>query len=241
MGDLNSIGGGYMDSELVDKYRAEWEALRGKPLPENAHVQPANPLLLDVPNAYFDADRKAMIFGQETNGWEDFFPCEGGVDHLLRVYRKFYNEGNCYRYGGQFWNGFKRFKKGLEERLNPSGSRLHVLWNNVVKIGRAHDRGKPPAPILDWQGRWFEVVKFEISHLQPTVVLLLSGSNYDAEIRRIYRDAQFEAINERPVRQLARVKADGLPYNSIRTYHPGYLFRIGFAQYLNDILDAIRL
>lgn len=110
----------------------------------------------------------------------------------------------------------------------------------MIKIGKADDRGKPPAPILDWRGRWFEVVRFEISHLQPTVVLFLSGPNYDDELRRIYSDAQFEAINKRRcVRHLARVKADGLPSNSIRTYHPNYLFRIGFNEYLNEILKAL--
>jgi hypothetical protein len=228
-----------MDSELVKRYRDEWESLRSKPLPKTADGdQPANPLLLDVPKDYFDAGRKVMIFGQETNGWEHVFPCEGGVDHLLEVYKCFYHiQGG---YNSQFWNGFRQFKRGFEERLEPAGSKLQVMWNNVIKIGKADDRGKPPAPILDWQGRWFEVVRFEISHLQPTVVLFLSGPNYDDEIRRIYSDAQFEAINERRgVRHLARVKAHGLPYNSIRTYHPNYLFRIGFNEYLNEILNAL--
>lgn len=180
-----------MNSALVDRYRGEWESLRGGPFPEIlSGDRPTNPLLLDVPDAYFDADWKVMIFGQETNDWEGFFPCEGGVDHLLKTYREFYNNGGCYVYGGHFWNGFKRFKQALEEGLRPTGSTVHVLWNNVIKIGKAYDKGKPAAPIRNWQRSWFEVVRFEINHLQPTVVLFLSGPEYDTEICQICPGAE---------------------------------------------------
>ena len=97
------------------------------PLPASPH-QPTKPLLLDVPSAYFEVDCKAMIFGQETNDWEGSFPHEGGVNHLLKAFRDFYNEGCCYGYDGQFWDGIKKFKRVLEELYPRSGKSLHLLW-----------------------------------------------------------------------------------------------------------------
>lgn len=182
-----------------------------------------------------------MIFGKETNDWEGFFPHAGGVDHLLRTYGEFYNDGDCYAYAGHFWNGFKRFKLAFEESAKPAGRKVQGLWNNVIKIGRAYDKGKPSAAFLSWQQGWFDVVRFEMNHLQPTIVLFLSGPDYDGEIRKAFPDAEYQALSQRPVRELARVRAAGLPYDSVRTYHPNYLFRVGFPRYLEEIVASLRL
>jgi len=46
------------------------------------------PLFLDIPQTYFDAKYKIMIFGQETNGWYTF---KGDtVKRLMEQYCKFH-------------------------------------------------------------------------------------------------------------------------------------------------------
>ena len=121
----------------------------------------------------------------------------------------------------------------------PSEKTVSILWNNLIKIGIAHQKGTPNNIILKWQDNWFDVVSFEISNLEPDIVIFFSGPNYDEHIKKIYKDATFHAINSRNIRQLARVKSCGLPINSIRTYHPNYLWRNGFYAYLDEIIGAI--
>ena len=57
-----------MYSLLIDRYQKEWDAsISSFTLTSFNEEYPTNPLLLDVPSGYFDADLKIMIFGQETN------------------------------------------------------------------------------------------------------------------------------------------------------------------------------
>lgn len=230
-----------MRTELLNRYHEEWNALLRKHAMKNFGVeQPTNPLLLEVPPSYFAADYRVMIFGQETNNWEGVFPHVGGVGHLLKVYEGFYTEGQGYPHGGQFWNGVKKLKGALEGHPALSEKSVAVLWNNLIKIGKAKNKGMPNEAIREWQSRWFDVIAWEVKELKPNLVIFFSGPNYDWFIKRIFDDADFQDIGERPVRQLARVRSGRLPTNSIRTYHPNYLWRHGFYEYLAEIIAAIR-
>jgi hypothetical protein len=231
-----------MSTELRHRYQEEWNALLLNELTTDVGgEEPTNPLLLDAPPDYFAANYRVMIFGQETNDWEGVFPHNSGVDHILKTYRGFYTSGHCYAYGGQFWNGVSKLITALEEQPGPSGKNMAVIWNNLIKIGKANAKGNPGATILGWEDRWFDVVAFEVRELNPNLVIFFSGPNYDRFITRIFDDAEFEGINSRPARQLARVKSRQLPADSIRTYHPNYLWRHGFYEYLAEIVGAIRL
>jgi len=233
-----------MIPSLLERYEREWADLQRKPIPASPD-RPTNPLLLNVSPSYFEADCKVMIFGQETNDWEGPFPTEGGVDDLLMTYDSFYNTGYCYsRYGGAFWNGIGEFKRPLDELLRPSGRAIQIIWNNVIKIGKANEKNKPSAAILEWEDAWFDVVRFEVSTLKPDVIVFFCGWRYDPYINRIFPGASYERVNQRrSAKELARVKlAEFLPDGStIRTYHPGYLWRVGFDEYLKETVAAIRL
>jgi hypothetical protein len=179
-----------------------------------------------------------MVFGQETNDWESRFPHRGGVRHLLDTYREFFISGYCYKRGGQFWNGVSRLRGAMCDRRS-SSSAVGLIWNNLIKIGRAGEKGAPGESVLSWQDRWFDVVSFEVQALKPDVLVFFTGPNYDRWISRIFGDVTFEAVSDRPERQLARVKAKGLPFNAIRTYHPNYLWRNDFYSYLDDMMLAL--
>jgi hypothetical protein len=182
-----------------------------------------------------------MVFGQETNDWEGVFPHEEGVEHILKTYETFYTERQCYRRGGHWWNGIKKLVGVLEGQTNASGKSIAVLWNNLIKVGEAEKKGMPTEGIRDWQRRWFDVTAWEVNELNPNLVIFFSGPHYDWFIQRIFDDAQFQTVNGRTKSQFARVKSRNLPLDSIRTYHPNYLWRHGFYEYLADIVGAIRL
>ncbi len=225
---------------LLDKYQSEWDDLCSNYANFSfIDEMPANPLLLEVPPMYYEADCKVMIFGKETNGWENIFPHTGGVSHILNIYDLFYNKGGCYNRSTPFWNAEKKFERVLIEKLKPSGRSLSILWNNVIKIGSANAKGTPGDIILKWEDKWFDIVLFEIKELKPDIVIFFSGHDYDKYIRRIFSEATFERVNERTEKQLARVKSPWLPENSIRTYHPQYLYFNGLDKYLNDIIGAL--
>lgn len=67
-----------------------------------------NPLLLKSPVNYFESDYKIIFFGQETNIWLKEINAgrfNGDIAKIANLYERFYLKGNCYKYGGQFWNG----------------------------------------------------------------------------------------------------------------------------------------
>ncbi len=235
-----------MIHSLLNRYEKEWAELQGKPIPAGT-IRPTNPLLLNVPPAYFNADYKVMVFGQENNDWERAFPHQGGVSHMLEKYQKFYNEGDCYtKQGGQWWNGIKNFKARLQERSRSNGKSVHLLWNNLIKIGKKGEKGVPPQAIIDWQDKWFDLVRYEVCELSPNIVVFFAGPSYDRYIERIFPNTTFAEVNHRPVRQLARITASGfLPERSvIRTYYPNFLYHQGrarFAEIMAEIIVAVEM
>lgn len=76
--------------------------------------------------------------------------------------------------------------------------------------------------ILDWQRG---CLTNEIRILRPTAVVFFTGPYYDEVLKDEFQGAELAAVNDRPVRQFARVIHNSLPRNSFRTYHPSYLHR----------------
>lgn len=176
-----------------------------------------------------------MYFGQEANGWEGPFHKSKGVEHLLDIYDGFANNAGGPRYGGQFWNAVKE--------LNRSFSKLHAspsfTYNNIVKIGKHESKGKPSEPLLRWQKAWFQVIREEIRILAPDLIVFFTGPHYDKFLQEAFGSVEFSQVGVRSIRQLSRVRAQGLPVNTFRTYHPNYLWRHNFYSYEKDIIAAI--
>ena len=194
-------------------------------VPTSRNGGPANPLLVSPPEDYFGSGLRIMYFGQETNGYEGSYEGSRGIDHLLGVYKRFTTENNGFpRYGGQFWNAIKHF----QGRFHVRDASTRYVWNNLIKIGKDHSKGRPSTKIMEWQFPWIDVVKKEVDILDPHVVIFFSGPNYDSLLKRTFEDATFEPVLGFELRKLAKVKSKYLPDNSFRTYHPGYLYRHGF-------------
>ncbi|AMR26824.1 hypothetical protein A0257_06680 [Hymenobacter psoromatis] len=200
---------------------------------------PASPLLLKVGNeqAHQNADIKIVIFGQETNSWYESF--HGDTDAILGYYDKFFNSGDYKRYGGQFWNGVARFISMLQERY-PSKT-IHLLWNNLVKIGKDAGRGFPSNIIHEVERRELDVIQEELSILQPTIALFFTGPNYDSIIAEVFHNPEFYPIMDNfSVRQLATLTIPNAG-QAFRTYHPGYLWRNNINHYFQAIINKVTL
>jgi hypothetical protein len=203
--------------------------------PKSDEGGPANPLLINPHNNYSSSDLKVMYFGQETNGYEGAYSESKGIDHLLDVYDGFVNKRGCYAYRGQFWNGVKHFQlafKGIH-------SNSEFVWNNIVKVGKDWSKGCPSEKVLMWQKPWSNIIPQEVKILSPDVVIFFTGPNYDHLIKNTFTDVNFEPVGDFSIRQLAKINSENLPCNTYRTYHPGYLWRIGFHKVKDAIIDNI--
>jgi len=203
-------------------------------LPVDKQNMPANPLLISPSFEYPNAALKIMYFGQETNGWEGVFRGSEYIDELMGLYDGFTNQGGGFNYGGQFWNAVRSFHSEFKFRQD----KVSFIWNNLIKIGKAFDRGTPCKEVLKWQEHWCDVIRNELIILRPNVVIFLSGPNYDWMISKIFSPVVFEPIDGYNLREVARVKSDSLPLSSFRTYHPGYLYRFGFSGVRDYIVNT---
>lgn len=207
-----------------------------KPISDEVSGGPAFPMLIQLPDGYEQAGLKIAYFGQETNGWEGRFDASKTVDDLRRVYHRFANEGDGFRYRGHYWNAIRNFQKAFQQ-FDPSS---RFTAGNVIRMGRWDAKGSPPEAVIIWQDHWFNVTLQEIKILMPDVVIFMSGPRYDGLMARSFPNVSFEQVNARPVRQFARVIHEALPRHSYRTYHPRYLWGHGFHEVRSHILEDLR-
>ncbi|MTI20906.1 hypothetical protein E1176_07725 [Fulvivirga sp. RKSG066] len=197
-----------------------------------------NPLLIQVDNNYEKADMKIMIFGQETNSWLSEINrgvfC-GEIQPVLECYKSFFLSGNCFKYGGSFWNGIKRFKSNLKSEY--PNIQFSWIWNNIVKVGKC-EKGYPYAT-HSLTDTLFDVTREEIKILKPDLFIFFTGPNYDSEIRKFLGEFESVVISKFGTRQLSKISNSVLK-NAYRTYHPNYLWRKGIHSYLSPILMDLR-
>jgi hypothetical protein len=194
-----------------------------------------HPLLICTHKEYEDAKVKIMFFGQETNDWYGEWQTTE-VDALVRKYHDFFCSGYCYTYGRHFWNGIGHFSRAISGALAED---LGLLWNNIVKIGKCGTKGRPSERVIGVQFKRFNVFTSEIRITRPDKVLFFTGPYYDDLLAHAFPGVRFTAIRGWPSRALSRLEADGLPGLALRTYHPNFLWRNRFHDYLDAIANEI--
>jgi len=233
------------NEQLFKLYSSKWDNLNSelnRILEDgDSDIKPANPLLIhiDSEDDWEKADIRLMFFGQETNGWfgewrEESRPGRPGIADLQEVYDVFFNKNAGY--GGQFWNGIKRFKKLLQEKYPEK--KISWIWNNVVKTGKEDAKGLPPDYIYEVEREHFPVIKDELKITKPNLVLFLTGPNYDGIIKDNFGEIAYQAVTPYSARQISQVTIDNVPF-AFRTYHPGYLYRNNIDGFFNAIIEQI--
>ena len=174
-----------------------------------------NPLLVDIPDGYFGSQKtRVMIFGQETNDWHGEFKQEIDYSEFVKKYHRFFiDKKSKYSNSGIFM----QFLNSLEEDIKGEAS---VVWNNVVKIGKAKGAGLPSANILEWQKNLNKFIEQEIEILKPQDIIFLTGPSYDKFLPSKPSNIE-KYTNEFKPRQIGKLECCGVP--ALRTYHPKYL------------------
>jgi hypothetical protein len=228
-----------INKQLQELYLSKWsdisetliEIADGDPAPE-----PTNPLLIHInrEKEWVKADVRVMIFGQETQDWEQA-PGKS-IEHLCDVYHRFFNENHGKP--SQFWNGFARFETILGAKY--PDKKIRYVWNNIIKIGKEDAPGRPPQNIYNAERQFFHVIPDEVKILNPNIILFLTGPNYDDVIRDNFGEDIYSLVPPYSERQLAKVSIPAVDF-AFRTYHPNWLWRNDIDSYFNEIIKNIIL
>ncbi len=198
----------------------------------------ANPLLMQCwEKEYLSSKYKVLFLGQETNGWndEDDLDKETLEKSIMQLYVDFRLALNPPPHWVRSKSSFWRYVRDVNRELNGEDKEVNFLWSNVLKFGRREGIGKPNEKVLNAEKKYFNVLQEEINIIKPDVVIFFSGPNYDNHIRERVDGVVFEKCSDYSERKLSRLSHPLLPKHSFRTYHPGYLQRIGG----KDIVDVI--
>jgi hypothetical protein len=96
-----------------------------------------------------------------------------------------------------------------------------------LKIGKS-ESGTPQQGLINYTIDYFNVIPQEIEILKPNVLLFLSGHTYDDHIRKTIGNFSIVPIEGFSTNELCILKFDNISVDlAIRTYHPGYLQRLG--------------
>ena len=163
----------------------------------------SKPLLISVPDGYDKQTTKLLVFGKQTKGWgSEVDNCD--IEKLLQLY-----EGFSFGKKGTspFWSFIRKIEQTFE--IEP----YKITWNNLNKCDYKTDR---PIDVEKRIFKCFPVIPEEVKIICPSLVLFLTGTNFDEHLRRTFQDIEFIPIDN----QLCRVSSNLLPYHSYRTYHP---------------------
>ncbi len=180
-------------------------------------IKPALPLLLWIPDCevYGNADIKVMIFGRETNNWNDRahrkdypnfaynfgletsediqYEISGRHDVFPEIYGicDIYNEYQNKDEAPQ--TPFTKRKDVFVDMLKKAlpDKKIECVWNNVYKVGigvagKGRCCGQPTAEIQNIVSSRFNVVPDEIEILKPDILIFLTGISADSAIMRTF-------------------------------------------------------
>lgn len=233
-------------NELYERYRsAPSQAVRE--LAPNFFA----PLLLSLPDDWVGASHRLAFVGQETLGWqwtrehsgpmgyelthpdvhslEEFFDLTGSTDALVDGYRQFdFASRQPVTHRSPFWRYFREAKNALMVK----GESTSAVFTNVIRCAVDAESGftlwsmssDEREAYLSWQ---HGILLQELRIIQPTLIIFVSGPNYDGYLRRELGDLTFDPVPPATARVAARVSGSALTAPAYRTYHPGYLNRNG--------------
>ncbi|MDD4087286.1 MAG: hypothetical protein PHP48_08580 [Bacteroidales bacterium] len=228
-----------INKELRSLYRRHWDSF-SKSLNEIVNddtkiIKPSNPLLISLtqPEIYSEADIKVLIVGQENNDWGGIFCNE--FEKILSIYEYFLpTQRSEFPHRGHFRNHINFFLRKLRY-LNPNKT-VTFLWTNIIKVGKAYDKNRPPQYILNMEREYFRVFSEELRILKPDIVLFMTGK-YDSDIDFQLTDIVRSSMGEVPENLLQKLAIEDVK-KAYRISHPNYLNFKG-KEFYSEIYDLI--
>jgi hypothetical protein len=126
----------------------------------------------------------------------------------------------------------------LEEKF--PDKKIRYIWNNIVKIGKLNEKGRPSDYIYEIERKYFSVIKDELQIIKPNVILFFTGPYYESKITDNFGQLKYTALSPFSDIQLSKVELSGTKF-AFRTYHPQYLFRNGIDNFFKAIINEIKL
>jgi hypothetical protein len=244
-----------------------YEQWRSRGRTEIAHIADAfyPPLLVRQPDDWLNAMHRVAYIGQETLGWgwtqrevkeygytwgyeeietlRKFLEYDRGVEALIDGYGQFdFAARHPLSHRSPFWQYFRRLTKSLGNK----GDKVSAIFSNVIRCAANSETGftlwsiseKDRTGYLRWQKG---LLKAELTDLRPTLIVFLTGPNYDDYLLSEFDEISFEPLGSFEPRVLSKLKSAMLTAPAYRTYHPGYLNRtVGFTPLETIIADALK-
>jgi len=199
----------------------------------------AYPLFLKTDEEYENGNKKLMIFGQETYGWDPSSDPEfygpNMTDNLMKCYY-YILRGD---HNTTFFQVAKKFVYKLQEKFQ--NNTVSYSWNNIVKVGYKENKS---GYSIDFYEKYLKpnsnkIINMEIEILRPDYILFFSGPNYDNVLNDVFNNPKRIAVKGVPERQLCEIVIPNVK-KAFRTYHPNYLQRQKITdKYLNIIIKEI--
>ena len=230
-------------NERLRKYQEDWFEGVFRPYVENnMELDISDPFFTGVSDEYEKADKRIMIVGQETYGWNLYsYDCkietsqQWSIDYLRSQlhYSTNYEINNS-----QFWHFFRAIRK---ENIVPCWNNIDKAQRNIngktkaltVKIERELNKNLPDSDQTIFQ-REIEITK-------PDVIVFVTGPSYHITMETAMNLDKKTLQNIRPTLQtpcvdISAVTNLGVP--TFWTFHPTYIAR-NKNLCRDDIIDKI--
>ena len=183
------------------------------------------PLLMKVSPSYFKATHKILFIGKEII--EDFGTISESSkftpDYLMEAHEKFDLQNTPH---SPFWD----FVHVLNERINGDPCN-GFTWTSFSKFSFNHTT--PPVGIQNKNLRSFELLREELSILQPDIVIFLTGYSYDEQLKHVFNGIKYSSLMDNV---LYRVSHEYLPENTLIALHPKALIERSISE---TVMEAI--
>ena len=267
-----------LNDKLVNLYGPKIPSLYAavKPLFDDPHaIKPALPLLIELYEdnngeyPYEKADLRIMVFGRETNNWNDDehrvsapytdfkynFNLKSSEDinaEISGIPDKIHGIGDIYGDYCYYDTSYKKstFTTKKDELITILKSRLPGLkiedvWNNIFKIGLSSaERGKscglPSSTIQKIEREYFTVMADEVKILKPDVIIFLTGKEADGRIQEVFGLSENDFQSVNDGIFLDRIEIPGVKY-AARTVHPSERYKSNeyFTKHFNTLVDDL--
>ena len=217
--------------DLRELYDSVWRGLMDR-VPKDAGV--SLPLFIDPPHAYFSANLRLMIVGQETGGWGDLHGLAAG-DPIKRCQQLHHDVvTNPKRLGD-----FHRAARKLQGLLAPDVPRGGFIWANLFPCAQ---RERRPTEAVAKELLKLRVLPMEVRILQPKAVVFFTGKTqpYQEALDTLFPGATYPPCAGVDPLLVCRVQHRDLRTDAFRTDHPGSLRWKGKWSVIEQLAALIR-
>lgn len=219
-----------INNELKRIYENHWECLLKELYAFEQKEEYTSPLLLKFPEKYFKPQNKRiMFFGQETRGWLNKIDDKlKSIDVIMSGYERYFIE-NDMKYKDKatqkmisrssFRSGILNLRKGLKKR----NLEVDLIWNNINKIGRHHEKVGVNSQVKNIEIEKFNIISQELEILNPDFLVFFTGPYRDREIIQKFPNFIIKKHPNFKTKELILLENSEGRIVGLRTYHPNYL------------------